>query len=148
MALRLNEEAPLRRAYLAIPVTAIELVAQDLPIPYLDSFLRYVATQMAEQPHLEFHLKWVQALLSGSKGPYLRQTRNTMAPQLRALHKALVERRDGLAKLYAWPFLMSSKAKRCFVSPVIQLRQQPVFAQVSTTSVNDGASAGSCGRCW
>jgi len=119
LALRLNEEEPLEQAYLSIPPAAVPAVAKELPLIYVEGFLKLLvrnkpimsflflllllllqALQVDKQPYLEFHLLWLREILGTGKGPFVRTKRITMAPTLRALQKAVIEKRDGLSKTY------------------------------------------------
>ena len=98
MAVRLNERELLAAVCKGIPIASVELVGRELPRTYLERVLHVVAAQLQHEAHLEYHVRWVTALL-GPHATYVRMHRSAFAPTLRALHKALQEQRDGLLRL-------------------------------------------------
>ncbi|KAI9707711.1 MAG: hypothetical protein M1836_000673 [Candelina mexicana] len=88
MAFRLNERPLIQRVYEAIPVTDIPLVVKDLPTVYLARLLRFVAQAADETPHLEFNLRWIEALL-GVHGRYLRENRGLFDAELRVIQRVV-----------------------------------------------------------
>lgn len=98
MALRLNEKSVTHRVFEAIPSDTIPLVAPALPQKYLDKLLPFIGAHMETSPHIEYHLLWVNSLLS-AHGAYLRSHRGEYQPVFRALHKGVCRVRDDVAKL-------------------------------------------------
>eukprot|EP00899_Mesostigma_viride_P002377 jgi/Mesvir1/1213/Mv17699-RA.2 len=58
IAFRLNEEPLLRRCVEAVPVDAVAMTAQAVPVVYLGRLLQLLADALAESAHLEFVLRW------------------------------------------------------------------------------------------
>ena len=111
MAFRLNERPLIRRVYENIPVADVSLVVRNLPTVYLARLLRFVAQATDESPHLEFNLRWIEALLS-AHGPYLKDNSGSFASELRTVQKAVVKIQTDLARLaddnvYALEYLLA-----------------------------------------
>ena len=111
MAFRLNERPLIRRVYEAIPVADVSLVVKNLPTVYLARLLRFVAQVTDESPHLEFNLRWIEALLS-AHGPYLKDHAPLFASELRTVQKAIAKIHSDLARLaddnvYALDYLLA-----------------------------------------
>ena len=98
MAFRLNEAPLIRRVYEAIPPSDISLVIKGLPQVYLARFLRFVAQATDETPHLEFNLRWIEALLR-AHGPYLKDRQAVFAAELRMAAKAIARIQSDLKRL-------------------------------------------------
>lgn len=112
MAFRLNESALLRRVYEAIPAADVPLLVRALPTVYLPRLLRFVATATDSTPHLEFNLRWIEALLY-VHGRYLKTNAGRFAVELRAVQRVVDEVRDGLKRLadgnvYALEYLLAA----------------------------------------
>ena len=119
MAFRLNERPLIRRVYESIPVPDVSRVVKHLPTVYLARLLRFVAQATDESPHLEFNLRWIEALLS-AHGPYLKDNAAIFGSELRTVQKAVAKIQADLARLaddnvYALDYLLaqpvSSSAK-------------------------------------
>ena len=111
MAFRLNELLLIRRIYEAIPATDVTLLVKELPVVYLGRLLRFVAQRTEESPHLEFNLRWIEALLH-AHGPYLKHHATSFASELRAVYKAIGRIQSDLARLaddnvYALDYLLA-----------------------------------------
>ena len=111
MAFRLNELLLLRQVYEAIPVTGITHLVKELPIVYLARLLRFVAQATDESPHLEFNLRWIEALLH-AHGPYLTDHVTSFASELRIVYKAIGKIQLELTRLaddnaYALDYLLA-----------------------------------------
>ena len=99
MAFRLNDRNLIGRVYHRVPVTYIKPVVRDLPKVYLARLLRFVAQMTEETPHVEFNLRWTEALLS-AHGRYLKDNAGTgYASELRTLQKAVGRMREDLATM-------------------------------------------------
>lgn len=91
------------------------LLVKNLPRVYLARILRFVAHSTEESPHLEFNLRWIEALLS-VHGPYLRDSSTTFTAELRTVQKAIVRIQADLARLadensYTLDYLLSQPAR-------------------------------------
>lgn len=116
MAFRLNEAPLVRQVYEAIPITDVALVVKSLPTVYLARLLRFVAQATDESPHLEFNLRWIEALLS-AHGPYLKDRSATFAAELRTAQKAIARIQADLARLaddniYTLDYLISQPSEQ------------------------------------
>lgn len=113
-ALRLGERGLLAEMYERIPARDIQLVARQMPSLYVVPLLRLVAARMhprANSPHVEYHLRWLSALMT-THGKLLRgRTANTVAPVLREVQASLNELRANVKRvaeenqhslLYTW----------------------------------------------
>ena len=98
MAFRLNEAPVIRRVYEGIPVSDISLVVKNLPPVYLARLLRFVAQATDETPHLEFNLRWIEALLR-AHGPYWKDRQTIFAAELRTVGKAIGRIQSDLKRL-------------------------------------------------
>ncbi|KAL6722150.1 U3 snoRNP protein [Lecanora helva] len=98
MAFRLNERPLVRRVYEAIPIADISLVVKNLPTVYLARLLRFVAQATDENPHLEFNLRWIQALLA-AHGSYLKDNASLFTSELRTVQKVISKIQSELARL-------------------------------------------------
>ena len=98
MAFRLNEAPLIRRVYEGIPVSDLSFVVKNLPTVYLARLLRFVAQATDETPHLEFNLRWIEALLR-AHGPYLKDRQATFAAELRTVGKAIGRIQSDLKRL-------------------------------------------------
>lgn len=111
MAFRLNERVLIRQVYEAIPVTNVSLLVKEVPVVYLSRLLRFVAQATDESPHLEFNLRWIEALLH-AHGPYLKDHAAPFAAELRTVQKAIAKIQSELARLaddntYALDYLLA-----------------------------------------
>ena len=113
-ALRLGERTLLAEMYEKVSVDEIELVVRQLPEMYVVPILQLVASRMhplANSPHVEFHLRWIAAILT-AHGHSLRGKRAAQAaPTLRQVQAALNELRANVKRvseqnthslLYVW----------------------------------------------
>lgn len=120
MAFRLNEAPLICQVYESIPITDVALVVKSLPTVYLARLLRFVAQATDESPHLEFNLRWIEALLS-AHGPYLKDRSATFAAELRTAQKAIARIQADLARLaddnmYTLDYLVSQPSAQANVS--------------------------------
>ncbi len=116
MAFRLNESALIRQVYEAVPIADVALVAKHLPTVYLARLLRFVAQATDESPHLEFNLRWIEALLA-VHGAFLKDSAGGYAAELRSVQRAVGKIRDELGRLaeenvYAVEYLLAQPMKR------------------------------------
>lgn len=76
--------------------------------------LRFVANCIDETPHLEFNLRWIEALLS-IHGRYFKEHGGELATELRAVSRVVDGIRDEIKRLvegngYALEYLLSKPA--------------------------------------
>ena len=98
MALRLNEETLIRQTYEGTPAADVRLVAQQLPISYVEKLLRWIGDHVEESPHMEFDLLWIASMLT-CHGRHLRTKRAEMGPAFRGLMKGLMGFESSVTKL-------------------------------------------------
>ena len=114
MAFRLNERLLIRRVYEAVPIADITLLVKGLPIVYLARLLRFVSQATDESPHLEFNLRWIEALLH-AHGPYLKDHATSFASVLRTVQKVIGKVQSELARLaddnlYTLDYLLAQRS--------------------------------------
>lgn len=110
MAFRLNEAPLLKRVYEAIPPTSIPLIVKDLPLVYLARLLRFIAHHTESSPHLEYNLRWIEAVMS-EHGAYLKEHAGGFAAELRSVQKVVGRVQAELGRLgdengYALDYLL------------------------------------------
>ncbi|GBF93636.1 hypothetical protein Rsub_06358 [Raphidocelis subcapitata] len=132
IALRLGDESLLRHGVLSVPLEQVSTVARALPGLYLEPVLRVLASLLGDSPHLEFLLRWLQAV-AVAHGPALQQAgaagaagaaaaavgggARVGAPVLRALQQALARAHSDVAaaaegNLYTLEYIVAaSKAQ-------------------------------------
>ncbi|KAJ2723402.1 U3 snoRNP protein [Coemansia sp. Benny D115] len=87
-AFRLNEKPLLRSVYEAVPPGDVELLARDFPTAYLERLLVFIASIVENSQLLEYHLRWIAALLS-AHGSFVRSRSVSLQPVLRTLQRAI-----------------------------------------------------------
>jgi periodic tryptophan protein 2 len=100
-ALRLGEAALLAEVYEHIVVSDIPLVVSQLPLAHLSSVLRLIAMRLnpaSKSPHVEFHLRWLAAVLTTHGAAIRSHARGDLAPQLRLVAAALQELRANVKR--------------------------------------------------
>ncbi|KAI9844594.1 MAG: hypothetical protein M1838_002103 [Thelocarpon superellum] len=125
MAFRLNLPALLRRVYEAIPASSTGLIARDLPTTYIARMLGLVVRMMEQGPHLEFNLRWTEALVT-AHGRWIRENRSQCDTELRGLSRAVTRVRDDLTRLadenmYMIDYLLMQPSARPGSRPTSQL---------------------------
>ena len=110
MAVRLNEDPLIKRAYESVPPSDIQLVARQIPVLYVGKLLRFMAQHIETSPHIEFDLVWVGAMLT-SHGKVIKESRGEMASVLRSLQKGLMGFESSITKLWVGE-LMSRLTRR------------------------------------
>jgi periodic tryptophan protein 2 len=88
MSFRLNETPLIQRVFEKIPPDDIKLIVRQLPDVYLARLMRFIAKRAEEGPHLEFCLRWIEAVFA-AKGRLLKDRRGEYAGELRALMRVL-----------------------------------------------------------
>ena len=113
MAFRLNELLLIRQVYEAVPAGDVTLLVRKLPILYLARLLRFVAQATDESPHLEFNLRWIEALLR-AHGHYLKDNATLFTSELRTVYRAVGKIQLELTRLaddniYALDYLLTQQ---------------------------------------
>ncbi|GBB93196.1 hypothetical protein RclHR1_02130009 [Rhizophagus clarus] len=98
MSFRLNELYLIHQVYEKIPPENIGLIVKDFPEKYIEKLLKFIASNIEESPHVEFHLLWIMKLLT-IHGKYLRQYSNQFSSILRSLQKAIGKTLEDLSKI-------------------------------------------------
>ena len=98
MALCLNEEHLLRATWQRVPPAEVPLVARELPPPYLERMLRFLAAELGASRHLHAVLLWAHQIML-SHAARLRDAPSLYEVPLRALHKGARLRYDELSRL-------------------------------------------------
>jgi periodic tryptophan protein 2 len=78
----------IQRVFEKIPSGDIKLIVRELPDVYLARLMRFVAKRAEEGPHLEFCLRWIEAVFV-AKGRLLRDRKGEYASEIRALMRVL-----------------------------------------------------------
>jgi periodic tryptophan protein 2 len=98
MTFRLNEKPLVQRVYEAIPHGDIRLIARQLPMMYVPMLLRFIVNHLEKNPHVEFGLVWVHALLM-AHGRYLKDRSGEHASVFRLLQKCLTDIEQSISRL-------------------------------------------------
>ncbi|KAL9100818.1 MAG: hypothetical protein Q9163_003848 [Psora crenata] len=114
MAFRLNEKSLIRQVYQTTPISDVALVVKELPTVYLARLIRFITESTEEIPHLEFNLRWIEALLT-SHGRHIKDRASTFASELRTVQKAITKIHNDLARMaddniYTLDYLLSQPA--------------------------------------
>lgn len=91
MAFRLNEQYLLDRVVESIPASDIKLVCADLPVVYVNRFLKYLGEKLNRPDgshHIEFTLLWVKETFN-SHGRYISLHKFDFQPNLRLIQRFL-----------------------------------------------------------
>jgi periodic tryptophan protein 2 len=98
MAFRLNEKKLLQRVFEAVPVADVSLLVQNIPEIYLARLMRLIVSQAESGPHLEFYLKWLEAVMN-RWARTLRENRTEYATEIRAVTRSIGSVERELRKL-------------------------------------------------
>ena len=98
MALRLNEMKLTREVYEAIPPESIVVVVNTIASTYVGRVLNFIVSQIDTTPHIEFHLKWIEAIFY-EHGTLLQKRTPSTVSVLRAVQKSVGRRFEDLSKL-------------------------------------------------
>ncbi|PGH12413.1 hypothetical protein AJ80_06720 [Polytolypa hystricis UAMH7299] len=111
MSFRLSETPLIRTVYEAIPPAEIRHIITSLPTVYLPRTLRFIAATASDSPHLEFNLRWIEALLS-IRGSYFKENKGMFESEMRGVQRVVDEIHRDLKRLserngYALEYLLS-----------------------------------------
>lgn len=98
MAFRLSEVSLIRQVWQAIPAVDLRLLVRSIPPIYIERLLRFVAKSMAETPHVELGLRWIEVILV-EHGKYLRGNHAECASALREAQRALKDAEGHVARM-------------------------------------------------
>jgi periodic tryptophan protein 2 len=115
MAFRLGEKGLAQRVFEAVPMSDVVLVVKALPDVYLARLIRLVVAQAEAGPHVEFCLRWLEAIMT-SWGRVLRERRNEFAPEVRSVTRVVAAlerelRRLGESNGYMVDFLLNQSTE-------------------------------------
>ena len=115
MAFRLGEKGLVQRVFEAVPMSDVALVVKALPDVYLARLIRLVVAQAEAGPHVEFCLRWLEAIMT-SWGRVLRERRNEFAPEVRSVTRVVAAlerelRRLGESNGYMVDFLLNQSTE-------------------------------------
>ncbi|KAL9093631.1 MAG: hypothetical protein Q9159_000160 [Coniocarpon cinnabarinum] len=98
MAFRLNNPKLVAHVYTSTSLDEITFVARSLPKAYLPALLRQTAVSLDSTPHLEFNLKWIEALMR-LRGREIKEESGAWASELRLLQRAVRRVQAELSRL-------------------------------------------------
>ncbi|PGH11927.1 hypothetical protein AJ79_04619 [Helicocarpus griseus UAMH5409] len=142
MSFRLNESPLIRTVYESIPPSDIRLITASIPTIYLPRMLRFVAGCIDETPHLEFNLRWIEALLS-IHGRYFKEHSGELATELRAVGRVVDGIRDEVKRLvegngYALEYLLSKPVVGSKGKEMVKVKENGVDANKDANGDADG----------
>ncbi|CAK9436041.1 uncharacterized protein LODBEIA_P06020 [Lodderomyces beijingensis] len=115
MALRLNETYLIHRVVENVPLKDIKLIAQDIPVLYVNRILNFVGEVLnkLDSPHIEFYLIWIKSLLV-QHGDYMASHKFEFRPALKLLSRYLSKTAKEVVSVgkkneYLLTFLSASK---------------------------------------
>ncbi|GAA5980269.1 hypothetical protein JCM5350_000893 [Sporobolomyces pararoseus] len=128
MSLKLNERPLIQTVYESIPPSSVPLLTRQLPTNYLEPVLRFIAAQLEQSPHVEFHLVWVSSLFS-SHGKYLREKSSQHAATLRGIQKGLTGVQESIVKLsddnsFSLQFLLDQQQRKLDAEQAEQAKEE------------------------
>ncbi len=86
MSFRLNERYLIHQVYESIPVVDIKLVANNIPVVYVERLLNFISSIAMTSPHIEFNLIWIKAIIS-AHGKYINTHKHDFASALRGAQR-------------------------------------------------------------
>ncbi|CAM9018339.1 unnamed protein product [Wickerhamomyces anomalus] len=86
MSFRLNERYLIHQVYESIPVVDIKLVANNIPVVYVERLLNFISSIAMTSPHIEFNLIWIKAIIS-AHGKYINTHKHEFASALRGAQR-------------------------------------------------------------
>lgn len=98
MALRLNEAKLTREVYESTPPNSLTIVVQTVTPKYVERFLSFIVSQIDSSPHIEFHLKWIEAILY-EHGSLLQKRTPATVSVLRSVQKAICRKYEDISKI-------------------------------------------------
>jgi periodic tryptophan protein 2 len=66
LSMHLNDSIIVREAFEAVPVENIQVVAKSIPAGFLQRLLDLISVALADTPHIEFYLNWINTLMNGN----------------------------------------------------------------------------------
>lgn len=88
MTLRLNDPKLVNHAFTSTRLDEIHFVARSIPKQYLPRLIRQTAIALDSNPHLEFNLRWMEAVVR-LRGREIKDESGTWASELRLLQRAV-----------------------------------------------------------
>jgi len=134
MALKMNETKLTREVYESIPPDSVAIVVDTLATSYVERITNFVIAQIDCSPHIEFHLKWLLAILYKNGNVLQKRSPSTVA-MLRAVQKSIGRKFEDLSKIchhnrYTLQYVQSlgrvhSKRRIETVSPASEDEEDP-----------------------
>lgn len=97
-AFKLNEKGLIREVFESVPVSDIALLTTTIPMLFLHKILNFVGEEFEETRHIDFYLKWCQAILL-QHGTYIKDNSNDFTPILNLLVKNISRKSEDLGKV-------------------------------------------------
>ncbi|CAH6723075.1 periodic tryptophan protein 2 [[Candida] jaroonii] len=98
MSFRLNEIKLINTIYESIPLKDINLICKDLPVVYLEKFLKFIGEKSIDSVHLEFNLIWIKNLLI-SHGQYIMKNKHTFNHSIKLINRFLSKLAKDIVKV-------------------------------------------------
>ncbi|CEP21861.1 unnamed protein product [Cyberlindnera jadinii] len=116
MSFRLNERFLIHQVYEAIPLKDVRLIAQDLPIVYVNRLLDFIGSIAMTSQHIEYNLLWVKSIIS-SHGKYINKNKHEFTKSLRAIQRFIARIAKDIVRTskdneYSYLFFKSAETTR------------------------------------
>lgn len=98
MSFRLNELKLINVVYETIPIKDIKLISKDLPLVYLERFLRFIGEKSIDSIHLEFNMMWIKHLLI-SHGQFISANKHEFNHALKLITRFLSKSAKDIVKV-------------------------------------------------
>ncbi|CCH46902.1 Periodic tryptophan protein 2 [Wickerhamomyces ciferrii] len=113
MAFRLNERYLIHQVYESVPAVDIKLLANDLPIVYVERLLSFISSIAMTSPHVEFNLLWLKSIIT-AHGKYINTHKHEFASALRGAQRFIARVAKHVVKTsknneYSYLFLSSTE---------------------------------------
>lgn len=98
MALKLNEIQLILEVYESVPPESVAIIVDTIATSYVDRVVNFIVAQIDGSPHIEFHLKWITAILF-RHGNLLQKRTPSIVSMLRAVQKSVGRKFEDLSKI-------------------------------------------------
>lgn len=88
MSFRLNEIKLINLVYESIPIKDIKLITNDLPVVYLERFLRFIGEKSSDSIHMEYNMLWIKHLII-SHGQFISTNKHEFNHSLKLITRFL-----------------------------------------------------------
>ena len=118
MTLRLNDTKLTTHVFTSTDLDEIPFIARSIPKRYLPRLIHQTATALDSNPHLEFNLRWMEAIMR-LRGRDIKEENGSWAAELRLLQRAVKRVQTELGRLaddngYQLDFLINPAARPDF----------------------------------